>query len=333
MSAPPQRRPRSPRKTLLYGPGDEPELDERGDPKRRRVDSGSDGGGSRSSVQSLGIPFPDPPQRQSEPRRQRKQASPREHSFLDDLFGPGEAEEDADEMMRPLERHRHREEKRERGVRDMQNRMGDAMNDMEQHGYNGRDEMYAPDGTWEPATLEIDELDELDREDLARDPSLKNRWMRCFLCEAHQTDLEREANPDFDTLKLKAHSAQSHMRPANVARHICFVWNTTLGTYQEKNRFPSMRTRYFYEHFDDHAPSVGWMNEATLRFQYNAFRILSRNQTFEFNAAAKMQYRVVKEPMAACMKIMKDMKSQLKIVGDQRAAGNAFSASANKGPP
>jgi hypothetical protein len=167
------------------------------------------------------------------------------------------------------------------------------------------------------STMNWDALDQYDRENT---PGIAEYWDECQLCNLDQTNEEREAWGELENIKRAGDRYSSEMTPIALARLMRRMYDRNIKPNIE-GEFP-MRTRMFWMHIDEHAPTPRHMIEDALRNQTNQLRVLRDCGIFEQHSQTKAM-RVAQSSAVLALKIEKERKFFLKMAMEMRAAAES----------
>lgn len=178
---------------------------------------------------------------------------------------------------------------------------------------------YEPDAVFEPGSYYSSSFDDLDRRNRREIPDIDAYWDECQLCNLDQTEAEAEGFDGLERLKLAADKNQACMDPVRLAQFLHRIYDATVRPGLEAEGCPPMRTRMFWQHFDEHAPSIRWMMESSVRTMTNALRVLRDEELFETDTRSGRR-RTNKVVLSAMMKLEKERRPYLKNIAEMRAA-------------
>lgn len=230
---------------------------------------------------------------------------------------------DNEEAVQSAEMHRAAVHAAANARDSMEQNMANASFRMSGGGSGGGDAACSPDGEWTKGPFLHLDLLQLDREDMARWPELHQRHRQCPLCAIDQTETEQEAFPELLDMHKSAQDAIARMDPVRWMTFMSNIYEKSVRPYlHELNKPPMLRTM-IYEHYDEHAPSVAWTNEAFARVTRQVMSTMERHQLFEHNTQTR-EKRVVSTTLLMMLKMEKDRRPILKAIGESRAAASAL---------
>lgn len=169
---------------------------------------------------------------------------------------------------------------------------------------------------YEPVPYSNLQWDDVDREDRLT-PGMQQHWDTCQLCELDQSKEEKEAWPALDNLKLCGDRYFHQMAPIALAKLMRKMYDDNVKPGVEGET--PMRTRMFWIHIDEHAPTIMHQAEDSLRNMTNVLRVLRDQEIFEQHTGNK-RMRVSKGPAMMMLKVEKERKYYMKVVMEMRAA-------------
>lgn len=169
---------------------------------------------------------------------------------------------------------------------------------------------------YEPVPYSTLQWEDVDYQDSLL-PGMEEHWDTCQLCELDQSKEEKEAWPALDNLKLCGDRYFHQMAPIALAKMMRRMYDNNVKPGVE-GEIP-MRTRMFWLHIDEHAPTIMHQAEDSLRSMTNMLRVLRDQEVFEQHTGNK-RMRVSKGPATMMLKIEKERKYFIKVVSEMRAA-------------
>lgn len=160
----------------------------------------------------------------------------------------------------------------------------------------------------------------VDEEDKKNTPGIMAVWNECQLCNIDQSAEEREGWDELERIKLAADKNFSEMTPIALAKMMRRMYDKSIKPNIE-GELP-MRTRMFWLHIDEHAPSVRHMVEDSLRFMTDQLRVLRDEEVFETNNKTG-QTRVSRGAASMSLRIGKERKYYIKMAENMRASADA----------
>jgi hypothetical protein len=162
--------------------------------------------------------------------------------------------------------------------------------------------------------------DAVDQEDRDNTPGIDACWDMCQLCDLDQTNEEKEAWSELESIKRAADKHFSEMTPIALARMMRRMYDRNIKPNIE-GEFP-MRTRMFWIHIDEHAPTPRHMIEDALRNQTNQLRVLRDGGIFEQHSQTG-RMRIASAGAVMSLKIEKERKFLLKMAMEMRASSES----------